>query len=311
MATPNGSLADVGDSSYTVPQMHEGQITATVRIVRDLLADQFPKWSELELTAIPGGTDHALFRLGPALLARFPLTSTRGQPLVDATWLPQVAPYLHLQVPVPVGLGRPGHGYPWHWLVVPWIDGSPSRADVAQRVDMARDLARFVRALHAAPAHGGPPKRPLERGCALEHLDSRTLSLIQELSDEIDTPRVRRTWEAIISAEPWAGPPVWLHTDLGPDNLIMRDDRLVGVIDFLLGVGDPAPDLLPAWLVFSGDARDVYLDELGYDPETRRRALAWLLLPALEGLSYFRNSRPDFVQRSRHHLELALEAMQT
>ena len=97
-----------------------------------------------------------------------------------------------------------------------------------------------------------------------------------------------------------------MHTDLGPDNVIVRDGRVAGVIDVGLGVGDPAVDLLPAWLMFRGASRGVFLQEVGYDAATRARALAWLLSPALQGLIYYRDTRPDFVARAEQHIALAV-----
>jgi len=49
------------------------------------------------------GTDHRLFRLGDALLARMPkIAWAADQAASDARWLPGLAPRLSLAVPVPV-----------------------------------------------------------------------------------------------------------------------------------------------------------------------------------------------------------------
>ena len=45
----------------------------------------------------------------------------------------------------------------------------------------------------------------------------------------------------------WQGPPVWLHGDLHPANVVVSDGTLSGVIDFgELCAGDPATDLAAA-----------------------------------------------------------------
>lgn len=51
------------------------------------------------------------------------------------------------------------------------------------------------------------------------------------------------------------GPAVWLHGDLHPANVVVRDGALVGLIDFgeMCG-GDPATDLSAAWLLPDGAA---------------------------------------------------------
>jgi hypothetical protein len=52
-------------------------------------------------------------------------------------------------------------------------------------------------------------------------------------------------WNAALQAPAWHGPPVWIHGDLLPGNLLVHSGRITAVIDFAcLGVGDPACDLI-------------------------------------------------------------------
>ncbi len=63
----------------------------------------------------------------------------------------------------------------------------------------------------------------------------------------IDLDRVAVIWEEALRAPAWSGPPVWLHADLLPGNLLVRHGRLAGVLDFgTICTGDPAYDLTPA-----------------------------------------------------------------
>lgn len=51
------------------------------------------------------------------------------------------------------------------------------------------------------------------------------------------------------AAFPSKGPPLWLHDDLHPANVVVSDGTLSGVIDFGdMCVGDPADDLAAAWV---------------------------------------------------------------
>ena len=62
--------------------MHEGQLTVSVGVVRELVADQFPRWRGLEVRAVgPGGTVNAIFRIGDELAARFPLVAAEYGPV--------------------------------------------------------------------------------------------------------------------------------------------------------------------------------------------------------------------------------------
>jgi aminoglycoside phosphotransferase (APT) family kinase protein len=69
-----------------------------------------------------------------------------------------------------------------------------------------------------------------------------------------------------------------MHGDLHPANLLVSNDDLAGIIDFgLLGVGDPACDLMVAWTYLSADARRVFRDALAVDVSTWARGRGWAL----------------------------------
>ena len=83
----------------------------------------------------------------------------------------------------------------------------------------------------------------------------------------------------------------WIHGDLTPGNLLLRDGRLAGVLDFgAMGVGDPASDLRVAWNLLPPDAREVFRREVGADDATWARARGWVLLQALAQLAHLPRS---------------------
>ncbi|MGI8577468.1 MAG: phosphotransferase [Nocardioidaceae bacterium] len=112
-------------------------------------------------------------------------------------------------------------------------------------------------------------------------------SLIEDLLDEIDETAVTRVW-----CEPWqrlpgTRPPVWIHGDIQPGDLIGKGRRLAAVIDFGgLGLGDPAPNLAPAWNLLDHSSRTIFRDIIGYDDATWARGKGRVLAPALQGLRY-------------------------
>ena len=109
---------------------------------------------------------------------------------------------------------------------------------------------------------------------------------------------VTAAWEDCLAAPDWAGDPVWIHGDLMPGNLLVRDRRLSAVIDWgALGVGDPAPDLAPAWSTLPASVRDEFRQAVGYDDDTWRRGRGWALGPALTGIPYYWDTVPAFAQR--------------
>ncbi|MGI8747203.1 MAG: aminoglycoside phosphotransferase family protein [Deinococcus sp.] len=217
-------------------------------LVRRLIAAQFPQWADLPISpAEPQGWDNRTFRLGEELSVRLP--SAAGyvpQVAKEHRWLPFLAARLPLPIPVPLHLGRPGEGYPFPWSVYRWLGGEPAGtarpADLAQ---FARDLARFLAVLQAIHGAGGPPPGPHSayRGGPLSTYDSQTRRCAAALAGEVDAGAALEVWEAALAA-PWNGAPTWFHGDVAVNNLLVRDGRLSGVIDFgCAGVGRPGDRL--------------------------------------------------------------------
>ena len=188
----------------------------------------------------------------------------------EHTWLPKIAPLLPLAVPEPLVMGQPGHGYPWHWSVYRWIDGENAHPDrIAEAGQAAIDLAEFVAAVHALDFPDAPVSK---RGVPLVTQDEVTRWAINAVRHEFDARALTAVWEEAISAPPWDGQPMWVHADLTDGNILVRDGRLHAVIDFsLLGLGEPANDLDPAWGVFSGESRKAFRTALGVDDATWAR----------------------------------------
>jgi aminoglycoside phosphotransferase (APT) family kinase protein len=141
--------------------MPPAEVEISADLVRRLIAAQFPEWAALPLDATPAiGWDNVLYRLGEDLVVRVPRRRVVAEVVENEhRWLPVLAPRLPVAIPVPVGHGVPGEGYPWSWTVCPWIPGE--MAAVAQIHDLhtfARQLGAFLSALHVeAPADA--PKR--------------------------------------------------------------------------------------------------------------------------------------------------------
>ena len=150
--------------------------------------------------------------------------------------MPVLAPRLPLPVPVTVRIGEPSAHFPRPWTITAWVPGEPADRTAVTRPQHAADgLAGFLRALHqhapdeapASPDRGVPLK-------ALTHdLDKRSKSN----PSAIDGDEVRDVWDDAVSAPEWQGPPLWLHGDLHPANVVIADGTLAGVLDF----GDSAP----------------------------------------------------------------------
>lgn len=290
-------------------QMHADEVAVPVSLVRTLVDRQYPEWGELPLRPVAEfGTDHKLFRLGDELLVRMPVYGgSADQAASDAAWLPRLAPHLPVDLPVPLAVGEPDVDYPFQWSVVRWLPGvTLDRADV-DPVHVAEHLAAFVLALRDVDPAGGPAKSGTARGVPLDPAWEVERRIDQELADPGERVLARRVWHSALEAGPWTGDPRWIHGDLLEGNLLVDEGRLSAVIDWgALGVADPAPDVAPAWTLFEGRARERYRDLLGVDDATWARARAWVMLPALSGLSYYATSVPAFTARGRRHLDAVM-----
>lgn len=255
-----------------------------------LVAAQFPAWAGLPVVPVdPPGWDNRSFRLGPAMKLRFPSAARYvAQVGKEARWLPFLAPRLPLPIPAHLGLGAPGPGCPFPWSVQSWLPGRPaSRAAPADPVRFARDLAGFLAALQAVPAAGGPAAgvQSFHRGGRLAVCDSETRGCLAALAGRIDAAAATAAWEAALAAR-WTGPPVWLHGDIAPGNLLVTSGRLSGVIDFgTAAVGDPACDLVIAWTFLDGPARAAFRAAVTAPPDAWARARGWALWKALLALA--------------------------
>ena len=247
-------------------KMHVDEVDTDASLVRRLIAGQFPQWTSLPIEPVPSaGTDNALFRLGADMVVRLPRTPGHvGGVGKDLRWMPKLAPLLPVSVPIPLAKGKPADTYPWEWGIYPWLEGEHPSVDGVVDVDsLTRDLVRFVDALQRVDLPDGPPSH---RGAPLAVRDEAARSALAELESMIDTDAATAAWEEALEVPEWSGPPIWIHGDLLPGNLLLQASRLTGVIDWsLLGVGDPACDMIIAWGALPPDARDSFRAPLGVD----------------------------------------------
>jgi aminoglycoside phosphotransferase (APT) family kinase protein len=264
--------------------MPPAEVNISSGLVRRLLAAQQPDLARLPIEVMANGWDNLVCRLGTDLVVRLPRRAAAAELVgYEQRWLPVLAPRLPLPVPAPVRAGQPGLGYPWPWSVVPFLPGRVAAQDPpADLGDAAVSLGSFAGALHA-PAAADAPVNPY-RGVALADRSEIITGRVSQLGDLIDRDAVLRAWEAAAGAPRWDGPPVWLHGDLHPANILVDRGRISAVIDFGdITSGDPATDLAVAWMLlpagFHGAFRDAYRAASGpaADDDTWARARGWAL----------------------------------
>ncbi|MBY8880860.1 aminoglycoside phosphotransferase family protein [Streptomyces sp. PLK6-54] len=261
-------------------------------LVRALLRDQHPDLADLELRAVDGGWDNQLWRLGDELAVRLPRTE-RAPALLETerTWLPALAGRLPLPTPTPVREGRPSSLFEHTWTIARWVQGVPADRAPVTRVGAAGLLAAFLAALH----HRAPADAPVNpsRGIPLAGLHGVDGWFDDVLPDHPDADAARAVWQKALAAPAWQDAPMWLHGDLHPANVVVRDGTLAGVVDFgeMCG-GDPATDLSAAWILLPAGTVGRFFDAYGRaDQATFTRARGWAVLRALNLIVIGRNGR--------------------
>jgi aminoglycoside phosphotransferase (APT) family kinase protein len=291
------------------PRLHHDEVDIDTALAQRLVADQLPAYAGLPLHRVAsGGTEHAVFRLGDDLAVRMPMTpGAVGGLLKEVRWLPVLAPHLSLPVPEVVATCEPGAGYPFPWAVVRWLSGEDAvTARLASLPETAVTLGRFVAELRGIDITGAPApgSEGFGRGLALSRWDAEAREILPQCAGLIDVRRVAEVWDDALAAPAWDGPPVWLHADLIPPNLLVRDGRLAGVLDFgAMATGDPAYDITPAWHLLDRDTRPEFLEIVGADDAMRRRARGIVMYFAVFALPYYLHTNPTMVAIARRGIE--------
>ncbi len=243
-------------------------------LVRSLLVEQQPALAALPTRMVANGWDNVVVRLGDEFMVRLPRREAAAQLILnEQRWLPTLAPSLPLPIPAPVFCGQPNANYPWAWSICPWLPGDDAAdSPPTDQQAAALALAEFVVALHT-PAPADAPDNPY-RGV---HLRERAETVAQR-AETLGRRDVLQLWDDLRSTPAWSRPPVWLHGDLHPSNMLTHNGRLSAVIDFGdITSGDPATDLALAWMMFDADYRTVFREAAAIDDHTWRRAAGWAL----------------------------------
>lgn len=314
------------------------EVHVDVPLVRRLLEAQCPeidgvgRTADLALEIVGEGWDNVMLRLGPSLAVRVPRRDLSARLLVhEQQWLAEIARRVDVLVPASVVAGTPTDEYPWHWTVVPWVEGvAAGSVDRSRLRGVAGPLARFFHQLRM-PA---PPDAPVNtvRGGPLASRDA----VVRERLAQLDHPRrdeLARAWEVALAAPVWEGPALWLHGDPHAYNIVVSEDAartegdvmsegpaaevtLRAVVDFGdMTSGDPACDLAAAWLVFDAAGRRTFratVDDAAagstvpLDPAVWQRARGWALVLATALLAHS-DDAPDLAAAGRQTAEALLD----
>ena len=238
-------------------------------LARALLESQYPHLPAHRIERVGEGWDNVTYRVGSWLALRLPRhEAAADQILNEQRWLPLIAPWLSLDVPRLVAAGRPSDAYRWPWSVVEWVPGALLGAHSLRNQDAAR-LAENLQSLHR-PAPSEAPLNPF-RGVPL----ASRREVVEDRLARFGLDELSGSWRRAVQT-PWDGPAVWLHGDLHPRNVVVRDGVLSGLIDWGdITAGDPSTDLACAWTLLDSPSREVFRAAYAPSEEEWTRAFGW------------------------------------
>lgn len=241
----------------------------------ELVRARFPALEFRDVRIVEDGWDSLVLELDGEWILRFPRRPEVEQRVErEIALLPALAATLPVEVPHFELVTRNGVvcvGYRK-------LAGSPASWGLGERT--GEDLGTFLSALH---------RFPVERARAIGVPCSEAAAWREEfgrLCDEFRRrvcpliPDERERAETVFARIPDLDfTPVLLHADLGPDHVLCRDGRVVGVIDWSdARVGDAALDL--AWCLNGTppEAADAVARTYGADADARARSLFYYRL---------------------------------
>ncbi|WP_433774236.1 aminoglycoside phosphotransferase family protein [Bacillus wiedmannii] len=255
-------------------------------LVEKLIQEQFPEWAHLEVKPVKfSGHDNRTFHLGDQMSVRLPSDAAYApQVEKENKWLPILSKELSLPISAPIAKGNPSEEYPWSWSINKWVEGETvTKENVHDLNEFAAELGSFLVALQSIDASNGPiaGAHNFYRGGLISVYDQEAREAIENNKDVFDEALLKHFWKLALRST-WERKPVWVHGDIAPGNLLVKDGKLSAVIDFgILGVGDPACDAAMAWTFFDKNSRNIFKEILRMDEETWNRARGWALWKAL------------------------------
>jgi aminoglycoside phosphotransferase (APT) family kinase protein len=215
-------------------------------LARRLIAAQFPALRDATIRHIGEGWDNAAYLIEEHLVFRFPQRKIVA-PLMhkEIANLPMLAPLLPYPIPVPTYSGTPSDDYPYPFAGYEIVYGAPAdtRAlNEAEHRQLARDLGRFLRALHN-----------------LDPAPFRAAGLPTDEIGKLDPKRLG------VDEAPLDGEPCIVHGDLYEKHLLLdHRNRLCGVIDWGdLHDGLPAVDLSSVHMVLPPHVHNEFFSTYG------------------------------------------------
>jgi aminoglycoside phosphotransferase (APT) family kinase protein len=268
----------------------------TLELAKKLISTQFPEYAHLSVSDVEQqGHDNRTYRIGEDMLIRMPTAESYALKVPkEQELLPKLDKHLSIAIPTPIKMGWPSADYPYPFSIYKWLEGRSAnhvQLDDGLLEGIALQLATFLKELHSiSDVNGpGPGQHNWWRGDHVSIYDKGVREQIANLEYIIDSDSALELWERACATK-WNKAPIWIHGDFAVGNILIKDNKLSGVIDFGgTAMGDPACDLVIAWTYLRGKAREIFISTMDLDEDTWLRTRAWVLWKATFELCQIEN----------------------
>ncbi len=262
----------------TPVQKWEPQRTLDADGARTLLHARLPEVRADTVVLLGAGWDNTCFLVDDKYVFRFPRRPFGAEVVaLERRVLNALAATLPVRIPEPRYLAPPAGDDPWPFAGYSLVPGETACRvpfDESARAALAAPLGHFLGVLHGLDFDAGLPGDVIGR----MDLAKRTARIPDQLAELTRVGLIDNEDEYRPLAKglmPFDGPGVLCHGDLYARHIILDENAaLSGVIDWGdVHRGDPAVDLMIAYVLLPATARDRLFDAYGsVDDNTRRRA---------------------------------------
>jgi aminoglycoside phosphotransferase (APT) family kinase protein len=249
------------------------EVDVDEKLVRGLLAQL--GLEDARLQKLAEGWDNSVWVVDERYVFRFPRRAVAIPGLErELAVLPKLAPLLPLPVPRPAFVGKATDGYPWPFFgaeLIPGVEAGVAELDDEARLEVALELAAFLRALHAVELDEPLPLDPNRR----TDMPKRARMAREELQEleRLGLWQAPPELSSFLKEAERLPPPeaqAVMHGDLHFRHLLVEGRAASGVIDWGdVCRADPAIDLPLFWSFVPPEGRGAFLDAYGPVNETQ------------------------------------------
>ena len=240
-----------------------------INTIKNLINSQFTEFSNLEIKEFEfSGHDNYTFRLGNNMSIRLPKKKKYEQSIInESIYLSKIQSELSFQIPYQIKLGKPCEYYDLHWSINKWINGkslNQYKKDDLNLTEIAKDLANFLNELHKIDRQDSiiPSQDNFYRGGDLSVYNDEMIDVLSKISKKNYRDKIEKVQTDALNADT-SNIKTWIHGDFATGNILLKDNKVSGIIDFgQMAVGDFSCGLDIAWNFFDEKSCEIFLSNV-------------------------------------------------